>query len=263
MAFLQVQFRSQALGLWCSANVLLPAAAARAQGREIPVLYLLHGLSDDHSAWMRNSAIERHLEYYAPEFAVIMPAVDRSFYADKKHGNKYWTFVSQELPEIMASMFPLSNKREDTFAAGLSMGGYGVMKLMLNQPERFLACASLSGACDLRWHLAESGRQDPLWDEMADIFGMEADYIGSVGNLYALTEKVVKGKTIPPLYMACGTKDFLYEENLAFLAHLKKTGYPVTWEATPGRAHTWDYWDEQVQVALKWFAGLRQEAKRR
>jgi putative tributyrin esterase len=263
MAFLQVQFRSAALELWCSANVLLPASAGRAQGREIPVLYLLHGLSDDHSAWMRRTALERQVEALAPEFAVVMPAVDRSFYTDKKHGNKYWTFVSRELPQIMASMFPLSNKREDTFAAGLSMGGYGAMKLMLNQPERFLACASFSGACDLRWHLAEAGRQDPLWEEMADIFGTEEDYIGSVGNLYAQSEKAVRGKLVPKLYMACGTKDFLYEENLAFYAHLKNIGYPVSWEATPGREHTWDYWDEQVQVALKWFVELRRKAKGR
>jgi putative tributyrin esterase len=261
MAFLQVQFQSGVLNLSCTANVLLPQSAERAQDREIPVLYLLHGYSDDHSIWMRRTAIERHVESYAPDFAVVMPAVDHSFYTDMQHGNRYWTYVSEELPAIMSSLFPLSRKREDAFVAGLSMGGYGALKLALNQPERFLAAASFSGACEMGKRLEGIHLNDGFSREIVDTFGTEADFKASVNDLMYRAEIVARGKDIPQIYMACGTKDFLYENNLFFLDHLRRLGLPVKWEATPGREHTWDYWDEQIQIALKWFAELRAKAK--
>jgi putative tributyrin esterase len=261
MAFLEVKFFSKILGLSCSANVLLPQSEDRAQNREIPVVYLLHGHSDDHTMWVRRTAVERHAEALAPEFAIIMPAVEKSFYTDMKHGDNYWTFVSEELPQIMGSMFPLSQKREDTFAAGLSMGGYGALKLALNYPVRFLACASFSGACDMGERLKGVVQENAFNRAMLDIFGSTEEFLHSENDLMWRAERISKGATIPKIYMACGTKDFLYENNLKFLEHLRKLGLPVTWEATPGREHTWDYWDEQIQVALKFFAEARKEAK--
>lgn len=262
MAFLQVQFQSGILNLSCTANVLLPQSTVHAHNREIPVLYLLHGYSDDHSIWMRRTALERHIESCAPEFAVVMPAVDHSFYTDMKRGNRYWTYLSQELPEIMSSLFPLSSKREDTFVAGLSMGGYGALKLALNQPQRFLAAASFSGACEMGKRLEGIDMDDAFNREIIDIFGSEAEFTGSVNDLMHQADVVARSGNSPEIYMACGTKDFLYENNLGFLEHLKSLKFPVKWEATPGREHTWDYWDEQIQVTLKWFVELRTQAKK-
>ena len=122
MALLHTQFRSDALQIAVSVDVILPQEACL-KGRKPPVLYLLHGLSDDHSIWLRRTSIERYAE--ALGLAVVMPAVNRSFYADMAYGAKYWTFVSEELPRVMHGFFPLSDKRADTFVAGLSMGGYG------------------------------------------------------------------------------------------------------------------------------------------
>lgn len=260
MAFMEVRFFSKVLGLCCSANVILPQEEARAQDRDIPVVYLLHGHSDDHTIWMRRTGIELYADTLAPEFAIVMPAVAKSFYTDMKHGDRYWTYISEELPEIMGSFFPLSNRRENTFAAGLSMGGYGALKLALNHPERFLACASFSGACDMGERIAGIMPDDSFSREMLDIFGSQEDFLHSENDLGWQAERVSKGKLIPQIYMACGTDDFLYQNNLGFLDHLKTLGLPVTWESTPGRAHTWDYWDEKVQVALKWFSGIRMDA---
>jgi S-formylglutathione hydrolase FrmB len=112
---------------------------------ELPkVLYLLHGYSDDHSIWMRRTSVER----YAAEhhLAVIMPAVNHSFYTNEVQGERYWDYISEELPRAMHRFFRLSDKPEDTFVAGLSMGGYGAMKLALTHPERFGAAASFCGA---------------------------------------------------------------------------------------------------------------------
>ena len=94
-----------------------------------PVLYLLHGLSDDDTIWLRRTSIER---YVAPlGLAVVMPQVHRSFYADEAIGGRYWTFLSEELPEWWRRFFRVSRRREDTFVAGLSMGGYGALKWAL------------------------------------------------------------------------------------------------------------------------------------
>ena len=154
MAFIQCDFGSYALGMACSMNVILPQKVnmqigmkgVAGEGKH-PTLFLLHGLSDDHTIWMRRTSIER---YVAPlGLAVVMPNVHRSFYTDMAMGGKYWTFVSEELPRVARSLFHLSDKREDNFVAGLSMGGYGAMKMGLRKPEMFAAAASLSGVMDI------------------------------------------------------------------------------------------------------------------
>src|SRR5918912_3501776 len=169
MALLRCDVFSDALGLSTSLTVILPQPTTTQIGLEgdagdepPPVLYLLHGLSDDDTIWTRRTSIER---YVAPlGLAVVMPQVHRSFYTDEAYGGRYWTFVAEELPELVGSLFRVSARREDTFVAGLSMGGYGALKLALRQPERFAAAASLSGALDVV-ELARSPRQgDPtLW----------------------------------------------------------------------------------------------------
>src|SRR5437868_6066068 len=148
MAFFDCHFFSDVLGLTVTAHVLLPqkterqiglAGGAKTDGG-FPTLTLLHGLSDDHTIWSRRTSIERYAA--ARNLAVIMPAAGRSFYQDMASGARYWTFVSEELPAILRHFFPLSEKRADNFVAGLSMGGYGAMRLALAHPERFAAAAS-------------------------------------------------------------------------------------------------------------------------
>ena len=168
MAFLECRFFSEALDVSVTVNVLLPQKTFSQIGLKgvadsdgAPVLYLLHGLSDDESIWLRRTSIERYATQYG--LAVIMPDGGRSYYADMFHGGKYWTYLSEELPRVMQSFFRFSTKREDTFAAGLSMGGYGAMKLALHCPEKFAAAASLSGALD------------PMLLKVADFYEDEVD----------------------------------------------------------------------------------------
>ena len=166
MALITCDFFSESLEVGTSMTVVLPQTTEEQIGvssvdvseHGVPVLYLLHGLSDDHTAWLRYTSIERYAT--ARGLAVVMPAVHRSFYADEAHGHAYWQFVSEELPAIVAAFFRLSERREDTFVAGLSMGGYGALKLGLHHPERFAAVASLSGAVDVRGLLLRDERAD-------------------------------------------------------------------------------------------------------
>ena len=152
MALLHVNYFSEALGVQTPVEVILPEVkqgiGVDAAGEaELPkVLYLLHGYSDDQTIWQRRTSVERYAA--AHNLAIIMPGVNHSFYCNEYYGERYWDFVSQELPAVMHRFFRLSDKPEDTFVAGLSMGGYGAMKLALNFPERFGAAASFSGAVD-------------------------------------------------------------------------------------------------------------------
>src|SRR4029077_8649850 len=130
--------------------------------------------------------------------AVVMPAVNRSFYTDMSFGAKYWTFVSEEVPELARSFFPLSPKREDNFAAGLSMGGYGAMKLGMSLPGHFAAVASLSGAMDVYRLAAESFGGDSHL-----IVSAPSTIPGSSADLFALAEKVAGSQTVPLLYQCC------------------------------------------------------------
>ena len=149
MALLHVNFFSEALGMCVACDVILPqratkqiGMAAAARGDKHPTLWLLHGASDNHTIWQRRTSIER---YAAPlGLAVVMPNAHLSSYADMAHGGKYYTYISQELPEKMRAMFPLSDKREDNFIAGLSMGGAGCMKIGLNNPQNYAAIGCLS-----------------------------------------------------------------------------------------------------------------------
>ncbi len=252
MALFHGNFFSHVLGLSVSMDVILPQPAPDAPRGEqkLPVLWLLHGLSDDHTIWQRRTSIERYVE--ALNLAVVMPAVDRSFYTDMAQGNRYWTYISQELPTLARSFFPLSARREDNFVAGLSMGGYGAFKLALTLPTHFAAAASLSGALhDFAQDAAAS--EDPLWTaELGRVFGDLSQFEGSANDLYALATRTARLRTIPPrLFQCCGTEDFLYAGNLRFKAHAEALGLPLTYEEGPGE-HVWAYWDTMIQRVLAW-----------
>jgi S-formylglutathione hydrolase FrmB len=253
MAFLQCSFFSETLQLAMSMNVLLPRTTQAQRDKlgsdhKFPVLYLLHGMSDDHTGWTRYTSIERYTRYL--NLAVIMPAVHRSFYADMHQGGRYWTFISEEIPALARATFPISTRREDTFVAGLSMGGYGAFKLALRQPERFSYAASLSGALDMTHRVANP---DPTRaDENFRIFGGYDNLIGSGNDLmHLVTQVAATDGPKPALYQCCGTEDFLYDNNLRFRAHLQPLGYDFTYDEGPGE-HEWGYWDQRIQRVLAW-----------
>jgi S-formylglutathione hydrolase FrmB len=251
MALVHCDFFSDVLGLSTSMTVILPQSTSGqigmsggASAGDSPVLYLLHGLSDDHTIWTRRTSIER---YVAPlGLAVVMPRVDRSFYLDEAHGNKYWTFLSEELPEVVRGFFRISRRREDTFVAGLSMGGYGALKWALTEPHRFAAAASLSGAVDLAGLHALGEWRPDLRDE---VFGDEP-VADTPNDLYRLLAEL-DPNAAPALSICCGTEDFLIESNRTFADALQAKGLPIAADFGPGD-HEWGYWDSRIQDVLAW-----------
>ena len=249
MALISCDFFSDVLQVGTSMTVVLPQVTesqigveAAARRTDFPVLYLLHGLSDDHTAWLRYTSIERYAA--AAGLAVVMPAVHRSFYADEARGHPYWTFVSEELPRIVAEFFRVSSEPRDTFVAGLSMGGYGALKHVLSHPERYAAAASLSGVVDIR---ALSG---PL-QRTELVERVFAGQIGEGDDLFALLAAAPPG-SIPPLYLGCGTEeDLLLPGVERFAEAARARGVDVTTDFQPG-VHEWGLWDRQIAAVIEW-----------
>ena len=208
MAFMNLKFYSEALGMQTEVYIVIPQKSTageigvetNAKADRYKCLYLLHGLSDDHSIWLRRTSIERYASEYG--ICVVMPAAARSFYTDMKYGQKYYTYIAKELPRIIREFLNVSDKREDNFVAGLSMGGYGAMKLALNFPEKFGAAASFSGAVDI----LATGKGFP--QTMKRITGGKS-IKGTECDLLHLVKAKAEEPHKPRLYVACGTADFL------------------------------------------------------
>jgi len=250
----EVNFFSEVLTMRSTMYVLLPQRSlAEKKSKHTPkyrTLYLLHGYSDDHTAWMRWSSIEKYVE--GLNLAVVMPAVNLSFSTDMAQGKNFMQFISEEVPAVARDMFSLSDKREDNFLAGLSMGGYGAFKLALTYPKRYAAAASLSGVVDIAdASIHEKARKDDWMTEFRAIFGDIDKIPGSKNDLFALAGNVAKASIKPRLYQCCGTEDILYEGNVRFRDAARKLPLDFTYEEGPGE-HVWPYWDQMIQNVLKW-----------
>jgi S-formylglutathione hydrolase FrmB len=229
-------------------NIILPEPGMM-HGRPVrdrKVLYLLHGLSDDASAWQRFSSIETVARDYG--LIVVMPSVGRSFYSDQPNGQAYFSYLTEELPQYLADVFAIQPRRENTLIAGLSMGGYGAFKTALRYPERFFAAASFSGVLSLAIMSTHPG--DQRQPEFEHLFGDLNQLNGSEHDpLVWLQRAAQKPAALPKLFIACGKQDDLYPLNVMFNAACQKLGVAVDYHEEDG-AHTWPFWDKQIKRFL-------------
>ncbi|MFV0632492.1 alpha/beta hydrolase [Demequina sp.] len=249
MAHLTCRYFSDVLGLSTTATVILPQVqheagvpGVDALPDRLPVLYLLHGLSQDDASWTRHTALERYVAHRP--MAVVMPAVHRSYYANQADGYRYFDHLADELPHIMASFFPLSQRREDTFIAGLSMGGYGAMKAALRRPDRFAAAASLSGGLDV------TAKPNSYPEEWRRTFGSPETSRAAHEDVIEMVRQSDPA-TLPRLWAWCGTEDFLLQESRTFRDACASAGVPLEYSESPG-AHDWPAWDEHIPRLLDW-----------
>lgn len=210
------------------------------------VLYLLHGLSDDASAWQRYSSIETIAAVYG--LVVVMPSVGRSFYTDQPNGQKYFTYLTEELPRYLVDVFGLAPRREDTLIAGVSMGGYGAFKAALLHPELYSAVASFSGVLSLE--VLRAIPNDPRRDEFALLFGDLEKLAGSEHDPAVWLKRASKNPSaLPRLFIACGRQDDLYPLNVQYHAACQSLGLQVEYHEEDGR-HDWFFWDAQIRRFL-------------
>lgn len=251
-------FYSKSLQMTTQIKVIFPDVSndvTPVRDGEPDVLYLLHGLGANSGEWTRFSKIEYYAKKY--NFIVIMPEVQRSFYCDAAYGPKFFTYVADELPAICSRWFRLTGRREKTFIAGESMGGYGAVKVGLRRPERFAAIASLSGVLDYK-HLARQV-MDGNWPDMSPrelqaIHG-PSGLPGTEDDVLTLVREMASKPERPGLIQLCGTEDFLYDDNQTFRRTAEEAGYGHIYREGPGD-HEWPYWDKAVQHAFQFFCAL-------
>ena len=246
MAHLVVDYYADALGVQTRMHVLLPQRLAAGKAK---TLYLLHGMTDDEGTWMRRTSIDRYAEEHG--LAVVMPDGGLGWYTDMYRGLAWFRFISEELPALCRRFFPiLSDKREDTWIGGNSMGGYGALKCALRAPQTFSRVISLSGALDAA-DTAVNNTVPATRRYWEDVFGPAEDVSGSENDLFAAATALTDPALRPRIYMWCGTEDFLYGQNTRMRDHLRALGYDLTYEESPGD-HQWQYWDKKIAGALDW-----------
>ncbi len=268
MAVLSFSYFSKARCGFVSLTAILPVEKgpeALATGGSLyregpyPTIYLLHGYSGNQNDWLLQSHIENWATAYG--YAVIMPSAGNSFYLDNEStGEQFGHFVGEELVGVTRGMFNLSHKREDTIIGGLSMGGFGALRNGLYFGDTFGAIIALSSAL-ITDEIAtmEPGQRNAVqtYDYYRHVFGDLKTLLGSDNDPKALAKKALK-RNAPKLFMACGTEDFLYQNNLDFHQHLESIGYPHTWRQSSG-VHDFAFWDRTIKEGMQWLQGEKGE----
>jgi len=238
--------------MYMPVNIILPDSATETGAKsvdngEYPVLWLLHGLSDDHTIWQTRTHIRMYADYYG--LAVVMPSAHRSFYQDTASGLRYFSYICEELPELCQKAFRISAEREKNFLIGNSMGGYGAMRCALWRYDRYCAAYSFSGALDIE-NLYE--RKLLPNEEFKSLFGDPSNLEQSESNLLHLANEHVEQKNsdFPRLYACCGKDDFLVNDSRMFAEHMKRLGLPFEYLEDEG-AHDWNYWQNHLEPAIQ------------
>lgn len=238
MALFDCSFRPEALGKTTHVFVFYPDGMPK---EKCPVLYLLHGLSDDYSIWLRWSAVERYAAKNG--MAVVMPDAGTSWYCNQAGGLRYYDYVAKELPAFIQNTFGIGNDPKKCFIGGLSMGGYGAMKIALRNPGKYAAVAAFSGAYDLEWirtahtEIYEADFKTFPWDPLDDPYQLMENYPADAPK--------------PPLYLVGGTQDSLFGQSTRMRDLAIKKGFSVRWEEEP-MGHVWDLWDMKIEQAIPW-----------
>ncbi len=247
MALIRCHFFSPTLTQQTSLTVALPDALP---ARPCPLLYLLHGGTEDATLWFREADPER----IANDFGLIAVSLDAqsSSYADMAHGPRYFTYLTRELPAFLPSRLPVSTKREDTLIAGFSMGGHGALKAAFRRPELYAACIAISGARDMiplfeKWQSMDGG---PDLQGVVDSLGPIERLRGSENDIVFLAEQAAARKdALPALYLSCGLDDYAVQLSVDYHRHLMDVGLDHDWYQAPG-IHGYAFAEEALRHAL-------------
>ena len=214
-----------------------------------PVLYLLHGLSEDGSAWSRHTEIETLADDLG--LIVVMPSCGRSFYRDLSSGIQTFTYLTEELPAYLSALFGIRPAREKTWISGSSMGGYGSFQAAFARPDLYGAAASFSGVLSLA--IIQSFPQDPRQIEFQQMFGDLSRLPGGrMDPLFWLNQAArdpAQMQNLPRLMVSCGRQDDLYPLSIQFREACRAAGLPLVYHEEDG-GHHWPFWNRQISRFL-------------
>lgn len=220
-------------------------------GMKFQTVYLLHGGSDDDTTILRNT----RLEHYAEQNCVmtVCPQAKDSFYADTLYGFQYFTFITQELPQVVQSLFASSPSREDNFVLGLAMGGNGALSLALRRPDLYAACVDLSGGigCSVDTEYFIQELKTLKMRRLQSAFPAPEQIPGSAYDLgWYARRNIEEKREISKLFLAVGEDDFIRDVVRKDRDALLRLGYPLHYEEAPGQGHDWDFWNTYLEKAL-------------
>ena len=269
MAVIRMNFLSQALGMQTNVTICLPSFSFKdvmekredvyVPGMKYQVLWLLHGGSGDDSDYVNFSNITRYADDH--KLAVVMPSDYNMFYTDQKNGGKFFTFITEELPKMCRAIFPFSDKKEDNFVGGLSMGSGGAMKCALLHPEMYQAALIMSGP-GMRLHrpddkfAVEFLNKVIAGEDVSDYKAVEP-YAEDIQMAVPAYNIIKAGTELPQLFFTSGGDDFLKEQTLLGLRFYDKMGVKYFYEEIPGYGHEWDFWDLILRKAISEWLPIR------
>lgn len=247
MALIELDFRSQALGYHEELMVMLPD---RAPDKPYPVLWAFHGAGGDCSEWLRFSSLERYAAKRG--LAVVLPTVSNGHGMDMAHGMKYFTMLSKELPAFLHYTFPcLSDRREDNFTAGASMGGYVAFKLALNYPDKFCAAGAFGGALDIVNIVGGTAGDNLKPNLFSNAFGSADAIRHTESDIIWLAEQLSREGRCPRLWSVVGDQDFGFGQVRGACEKFRAVGADLTALYEKG-THSFDLWDNCIEPFFDW-----------
>ena len=266
MALINFKFESQYLRCNTDIYIILPnrkhnidARVFYESGKKYKVLWLLHGGMGDCSDWIRKS----NIEIYACEhnLIVVMPSAYNSSYANWSgygRGIFMYDYLFEELMPMIYHWFPASDMREDNYIAGMSMGGQGTLKYVLNHPENFAAADVIStGARPFPEFYEEALRiNDTMFINLVNNAGGIEKFLTSKENMRYTMEQIAQSDMqdkLPQMYICCGENDPHFDEFDSFRKFCYEHNFQFRFNTTPGYAHEWRFWDKAIQDVLDFF----------
>ena len=259
MAFINGTFYSNVLEQEVALDLYLPNDRAENSIKKPDgVVYFLHGMGSSQKRFREYTAANR----YAMDnhLAIVYVSAPMSFYSDMKYGMKYYTYITEELPQFLASAYGLDLPREKTFLAGLSMGGYGTLKIGLNNPDMFGAIAPFSAPTNIKMMVETIKKQNPTGTELStfiNVLGEDLE-IKDTDDPYYLMEQVSKlpAEEQPRIRLMCGKQDELaniYMQNVEFDKYAKTLPLAdykfMAWDG----GHEYAFWDRAMMHAVAFF----------
>ena len=280
MGYMRFNYKSRELGKYVDISVVIPTERYAydselkvndptnrkhllpfRKGMKFQTVYLIHGGGDDDTMVYRYTNAER----FAREANVMLvtPNIANSFGIDTRYGVKYQTFLAEELPTVIQTLFPSSDKREDNFIMGFAMGGNVALGTAILHPEKYAECVDISGGIGMT--LDNQTLKDELdGDHFRNAmplfnaaFGPSSEVDGADYDLHAAAERNLKSGIITPIHIAVGSKEFIRKRVETDYARLCELNYPVTFELVEGADHDWVFWDNYIEKALKEVLSLK------
>lgn len=213
------------------------------------VIYLLHGTSGNSINWVHNTLVPIYAHQY--NVAFVIPEVGNTWYRDIPYRGNYFSYIVDELPQIISGIFNISTRREDVAIMGNSMGAYGAIKCALSRPNQYWLGCGFSTACVyVREYLdelrANNGEDNP---HLKSVYGNDLQCTDD-DELIKLARRVSQEPTQPELQLTIGKNDFLYNPNLAFDNELKSLNLKYSFDTWEGE-HDWVFWDQSIKFVLE------------